>query len=197
MALYGAGSHDLPHVGADACSNTALVAACLAGDQEAWALLVTRYKRLIYSIPVKQGFGPDDAADIFQAVCLDLVAQLPRLREPEALPQWLIRATSHKCNRQRQRRKESGMEVLKHLPAPASEMPESIVQEVQQEQALRDAVRMLPPRCRQMIDMLFFQTPARAYAEVAAHLGIATGSVGFIRGRCLDRLRRALRKARL
>src|SRR5262245_22779510 len=87
-------------------SNTVLVTACLAGDEDAWKKLVARYKRLIYSIPVKQGFAPEDAADIFQSVCLDLVAELPRLREPEALPQWLIRTTIHKCYRLRTRAKK-------------------------------------------------------------------------------------------
>ena len=34
--------------------------------------------------------------------------------------------------------------------------------------------------------MLFFETPARPYQEVARRLGLAAGSIGFIRGRCLD-----------
>jgi RNA polymerase sigma factor (sigma-70 family) len=183
--------------GAESSSNTALVTACLAGDQEAWAILVDRYKRLIYSIPIRQGFDPDEAADIFQAVCLDLVAELPRLREPEALPQWLIQTTSHRCHRHRKQRRHGEAEMPADLAAPASELPESMIHELQQEQAVRDAMRTLPSRCHRMIDMLFFQTPARPYADVAAQLGIATGSVGFIRGRCLDRLRRALKKAGL
>jgi len=43
--------------------------------------------------------------------------------------------------------------------------------------------------------MLFFEEPARPYREVAASLGIALGSVGFIRQRCLDRLRKRLDEA--
>jgi DNA-directed RNA polymerase specialized sigma24 family protein len=40
--------------------------------------------------------------------------------------------------------------------------------------------------------MLFFEEPARPYQEVAQTLGIATGSIGFIRQRCLERLRKRL-----
>lgn len=180
-------------------TNVTLVAACLRGDQEAWAALVDKYKRLIFSIPIKRGFSREDAADIFQAVCLDLVTELPRLREPEALPQWLIRTTSHKCCRHRvHRQRYAGAgAVLADVADPASDLPESAIHEVQREQALRDAVRALPPRCRLMVEMLFFQMPAVPYAKVAARLGIATGSVGFIRGRCLDRLRTALKTAGL
>ena len=73
-----------------------LVAACLSGDEQAWSELIDRYNRLIFSIPLKQGLDRDEAADIFQAVCLDLVAELPRLRDPQALPKWLIQTTLHK-----------------------------------------------------------------------------------------------------
>jgi DNA-directed RNA polymerase specialized sigma subunit len=57
---------------------------------------------------------------------------------------------------------------------------------------MRDAVGALSDRCRQMVQMLFFETPPRPYKDVASRLGVATGSIGFLRGRCLDRLRSAL-----
>ena len=59
--------------------------------------LLDRYKNLIYSIPVRYGAPPQDAADIFQAVCLDLFNELPRLRDADALQGWLIRVTTNKC----------------------------------------------------------------------------------------------------
>jgi DNA-directed RNA polymerase specialized sigma24 family protein len=57
---------------------------------------------------------------------------------------------------------------------------------------LREAVARLSPRCRELIRLLFFEIPARPYEEVARHLGLAKGSIGFIRMRCLERLRRLL-----
>jgi len=39
-----------------------MVQECLKGSQEAWSALVDKYKKLIFSIPVKQGFPPEDAA---------------------------------------------------------------------------------------------------------------------------------------
>jgi DNA-directed RNA polymerase specialized sigma24 family protein len=41
---------------------------------------------------------------------------------------------------------------------------------------------------------LFFEEPPRPYQEVAESLGLATGSIGFIRGRCLEKLRTFLKK---
>ena len=40
-----------------------------------------------------------------------------------------------------------------------------------------------------MITLLFFEHPPQPYNEVAEKLGLARGSIGFIRGRCLKRLK--------
>lgn len=58
---------------------------------------------------------------------------------------------------------------------------------------MRAAVTALPERCRQLVEQLFFTTPP-PYAEVAKRLGLATGSIGFIRGRCLKKLEAGLKK---
>jgi DNA-directed RNA polymerase specialized sigma24 family protein len=43
--------------------------------------------------------------------------------------------------------------------------------------------------------MLFYQEPQVSYRDLAQRLGLATGSIGFIRGRCLKRLQRALEES--
>jgi len=53
---------------------------------------------------------------------------------------------------------------------------------------VREAVTRLSARCRELIRMLFFEQPPRPYAQVAETLGLARGSIGFIRSRCLKRL---------
>src|SRR5580704_18906350 len=79
-----------------AASDEKLVGRCLKGDQEAWSALIDKYKNLIYSIPIKLGMH-QDANDIFQSVCVDLLSELPRLREHRALPKWLMQTCYHKC----------------------------------------------------------------------------------------------------
>ena len=174
-----------------------LVSECLKGNDEAWSALIDKYKRLIYSIPVKYGFSPDEATDIFQAVCLELLSELSKLRKPEALPKWIIQITAHKCFH-RKREKQRTDVTDPNDPAFEQSTPaqaERILREAQDEQKLRQVLAALPDRCQELIRMLFFEEPARPYAEVARALGIATGSVGFIRQRCLDRARREFEKA--
>ena len=175
-------------------TNKRLVEECLRGNEQAWNVLVDRYKNLIYSIPVRYGAAPQDAADIFQSVCFDLFNELPRLREPEALQGWLIRVATNKCyhwKRQQNTRGEDsnsdGIEI-----ESGDELPTETLAEMEREQLVREAMDQLPPRCREMIELLFFEHPPLPYSEVASRLRLAKGSIGFIRGRCLKRLKRIL-----
>lgn len=178
-------------------TDTRLVQQCLRGREEAWCALIDKYKNLIYSIPIKYGFNQDDATDIFQAVCLELLSELGKLRKPQALPKWIMQVTAHKCihhKRQMQRlvTPEDGEDPFEQsTPSRAEE----IFRQAEEEQALRVAMSELPPRCRQLIRLLFFEEPARPYQELAAELGLSTGSIGFTRQRCLDRLRKRLAQA--
>ena len=55
-----------------------LIERCLADDSDAWSALIDRYKNLIYSIPIRMGMH-QEANDIFQLVCVDLLSKLPQL----------------------------------------------------------------------------------------------------------------------
>jgi RNA polymerase sigma factor (sigma-70 family) len=177
-----------------------LVSECVRGNEDAWAMLLEKYKRLIYSIPLKYGLSRDEATDIFQDVCLELLTELPRLREPRALPKWLIQVTAHKCVRARtasvRHTASSHTDTPAEMNRVADTQPlsEQIILDVEREHALREAVATLAPRCRRLVEMLFFETPVRSYHDVARSLQLETGSIGFIRGRCLKRLRTALEK---
>lgn len=197
MSLPVHGKALLSDVKSTAWTDTRLVQQCLAGSDDAWSSLVDKYKNLIFSIPIKYGFSPDDATDIFQAVCLAMLSELPKLRKPKALPKWIMQVTSHKCfhhKRQLQRREtpDADDEPVEQSTPPRAE---EILRQAEEEQALRQAMSGLPSRCRQLIQMLFFEEPARPYQELAAELGLSTGSIGFIRQRCLERLRKRLAEA--
>jgi RNA polymerase sigma factor (sigma-70 family) len=179
-----------------------LVGACLRGDDRAWTALVSKYERLIFSILIKRGATRDDAADIFQAVCLELFSQLPHLRKTEALRGWLMTITVNKHYRWRQQRRREDETVTVDVSESDVEdavaiVPPDLLAEIEDEQTVREAVAAQPERCRELIRLLFYEHPAVPYVEVARRLGLAVGSIGFIRGRCLERLERTLRKAGL
>jgi len=179
---------------APAWDDTRLVKECLRGNEEAWSLLIDKYKALIYSIPVKYGLPPHEAADVFQSTCAELLVRLPDLREPRALPKWLMQVAHHECYRsKRQQQRMVSRDGEADLPEPETPaIAESVMQQTQEEQMLREAMNALSPQCRRLVELLFFETPARPYAEVSKELGLAVGSIGFTRQKCIDRLRRQL-----
>ena len=173
-----------------------LVRACVSGNEQAWSTLIAKYKNLIYSIPLKYGASPQDAADIFQSVCLELFSELPRLREAGAVRSWIITVTSHQSfqwKRKFQRRAEEEL-TDEHEDQPVY-VPPDLLETVEREQILREAVARLPKRCQEIIRLLFYEAEPISYRDLAKRLGLARGSIGFIRGRCLKRLERALRES--
>ena len=177
-------------------TDTRLVKECLAGDEDAWAALIDKYKALIYSIPIKYRMPPQEASDVFQSVCIELLTRLPDLREPKALPAWLMQVTHHQCYRWKyQQQRVVSRDSETGVPEPEiPPMAESLVRQTQEEQILRGAISGLAPQCQKLIAALFFESPARPYAEIASELGLAVGSIGFTRQKCIERLRRSLQK---
>jgi RNA polymerase sigma factor (sigma-70 family) len=175
-------------------NDSRLVKACLSRKEEAWSTLIDKYKALIYSIPVKYSLSQQEAADVFQATCLELLVRLPELRDPRALPKWLMQVAHHECYRmKRLNQRLVSRDAEPDLPEPeAPAIAESLVQQTQEEQLVREAIATLTPQCRRLVELLFLETPSRPYTEVAAELGLAVGSIGFTRQRCIDRLRRQL-----
>src|SRR5271167_3197115 len=83
-----------------------LVRDCRAGNQAAWVALVDKYTRLVFSVPANYQLPPEEAADVFQSVWIDLFRDLDRLERVAGLRSWLITAAArrsmlHKKKRQR------------------------------------------------------------------------------------------------
>ena len=131
-------------------------------------------------------------------MCLELYSELARVRKIDSLRNWLITVTIHQSfHWKRKQRRQAEREPARvededfAIDAPLSS---DQIEQVEREQMLRDATASLPPRCQEMIRLLFYADPPLPYKEVARQLGLATGSIGFIRGRCLQRLRKALQR---
>lgn len=171
-------------------SDRDLLARCRSGDEEAWRLLVERYAPLILSIPRRYGLRAAQADDVFADVCLALVRALPNLRDPAALPQWLIRTTSRATWEAARKARVRPPDDLPPLTGAAP--PEELMSRLEEEQLVRDALSALPDRCRKLLTLLYFRAPTPSYDEVAKEMGMPRGSLGPTRSRCLERLRRQL-----
>lgn len=172
-----------------------LIDACLNGDDKAWRALVMRYKRLVYSVPTRWGLNADESVDIFQSVWFDFFRQLSTLRNVDRLQPWLIRVAVRKCHRLSQStraRREEPFDPENTETLIGAEDPTKLFIALNREETLRAAFDRLPPRCKQIIQLLFYEDPRPSYPVIASRLGVSENSIGFTRERCLNNLRRIL-----
>jgi RNA polymerase sigma factor (sigma-70 family) len=170
-----------------------LVSRAMTGDKLAWDELVERYSPLIWSICRRYRLNDEDAKDVGQSVWLRLVNQLDKIRNPAALPGWLVTTTQRECARVlrtvRGIHHVGYVPDVENIPDEQSLTAEQEVLAAERHAALCEALADLPPAWRQLIAMLTTDPPV-PYAEISARLSIAVGSIGPTRARCLDRLRR-------
>lgn len=176
----------------ESLSDEALVAACRGGDEAAWKALVRRYQRLVYTVPARAGLGQDVAADVFQDVFAALVENIHAIEQPARLRAWLVTTARYKtwravCGVRASRRSDGGEGAMLAVP-DGEPLPDEALERLEEQHAVRAAVAALDDRCRQLITLLFYRPDSPSYAEVAASLGIPTGSVGPTRARCLRKL---------
>ncbi len=171
-------------------SAAVLVRACLSGDEHAWHELVERYGRLVYSIPRRMGLNEADADDVFQNVFVLLYRNLGNLRDQSRVSSWLITAAYRECWRIG---KQAGRYVnlddhhLGEVPAPEAE-----ITRLEREQQVRQALRQIDGRCRDLLTALFLDPRQPTYDDIAARLQMPVGSIGPTRARCFRKLEAAL-----
>ncbi|MET9626391.1 sigma-70 family RNA polymerase sigma factor [Lentzea sp. NPDC006480] len=172
----------------------ALVSAAAEGDQSAWNEIVDRYTPLVVSVIYKHRLRPADAADVNQTLWLRLVEQIGRLREPEALPGWIMTTTRNECLRVlRVQQRTHLYDPLSESDALESEQLDADVESdllaVERRQALRDGFAELTDQCKRLLTKLMTDPPP-SYQVVSEELAMPVGSIGPTRIRCLEKLRK-------
>jgi RNA polymerase sigma factor (sigma-70 family) len=174
-----------------------LVARARAGDQSAWDAIVERYAPLVWATGRRYRLSDADLDDVGANVWLRLVEAIATIREPAALAGWLVTTVRRECLRVI---RTSGRVVLAgDDPFAAGASDDDAADWVlrhERHAALRAAFDELPPRCRDLLALLFADPPT-PYAEIEAVTGTPVGAIGPTRARCLDRLRRNRRLAEL
>lgn len=178
----------------------ALVQSAVDGDAAAWKALVEGLSPLVWSVVRAHRLSDADAHEVYQTVWFRFAQHLGRIREPQKAGAWLASTARHES-----------LKVLKSLrrmtPTDDPQLldrvsddrtPEQTVIDSEEAAAESERVRRLwqefeelGERCRQLLRVLM-ASPPPSYQEVSAALGIAVGSIGPLRQRCLRRLRARL-----
>ncbi|GAA4710806.1 RNA polymerase sigma factor [Phytohabitans rumicis] len=167
-----------------------LVRASVNGDEGAWNELVRRHAGLVAGVIWRYRLSTADAQDVSQLVWLHLIEHLAQIREPAALPGWLVTTTRHECQRYLRVNSRSvsvDPAAMTQLSVDAHDVDEELLA-AERVQVLRAALAELSPQHRELLVLLAADPPC-PYAEISRILGIPIGSIGPTRSRALDKLR--------
>ena len=147
-------------------------------------------------MPRRYGLSREDAADITQLTFTILVQSMDTLPEDSRLGAWLVTVARRHTWRLLNRKRREG-EAEEH--GRSSEAPELLsnsgtedLEHWELTEWLNHGLSVVDKTCRDLLSALYLEPEQPSYAEVAARLGMAVGSVGPTRIRCLKRLREML-----
>jgi RNA polymerase sigma factor (sigma-70 family) len=171
-----------------------LILECRNGDLGAWQRLLDRYERLVFSVPRRYGLSREDAADITQLTFTILFQSMDTLSEDSTLGAWLTTvARRHTWRRlDRKRREEVGWYASSSEKLLSADTGTEDIERWELTEWLDYGLSLVGKPCQDLLSALYLDPKQPSYAEVAARLGMAVGSVGPTRIRCLKRLRRVL-----
>ena len=178
--------------GAENSPVTVLLEGARRGEPAAWTALVDRYLPLVRAVARGYGLGEKDVEDVAQTVWLRLLEHVHRIREPRALPGWVVTTARHESLRlARGRRREAPVELpdetTSRQPADRADVDEGLLRH-ERDRAVRDGLEELPVTQRALLALLTADPPL-SYQDISRRLGMPIGSIGPTRARSLQRLR--------
>ena len=169
---------------------TQLLECAAHGMESAWREIVKRFSPLIFTVCHRYGISGVDIQDVAGEVWLRLLTNVTTIRDPNALPGWLLTTARNECLgllRARNRQIPTDTDLIGEACQP--EIDANLIGE-ERRHAARQALAHLSHRDQQLLSMLF-SDPPKPYKEISSTLGIPVGAIGPTRARCLTRARRA------
>lgn len=174
-----------------------LVRSAVKGDGSAWEALVEGLSPLVWSVVRAHRLSEADATEVYQTVWFRFAQNLKSIREPEKAGSWLASTARHESlkvlRNLRRLTPTDDPQVLDRVSEDRT--PEQTVLDSEEDAARDERIRRLwqefeelGDRCRQLLRVLM-ASPPPSYQQISASLGIAVGSIGPLRQRCLRRLR--------
>lgn len=177
-------------------SDQKLIRLCIKGQSPAWDILVDRYKRLVYHFPADAGLSREDCEEVMQETFLAAYQSLKKLENVNHLGRWLAvvaQRTTWKWIQNRRRRQENPISDGYEVSSP-DQLPQADLEMKLQQSIVRQALLKLNERCKNLLHVLFYKFESRDYDQIAKETGIARGSIGPIRQRCLAKFKSHLAK---
>jgi len=172
----------------------ALVAAFLAGQREAFDVIVERHQRHVYQVCYRFVGNHEDASDLAQDVFVRAFKGLRNFKGDASLGTWLYRVGVNAClNRIAVKRPPT--EPIEAVQRADERIEDPLNRLVQHERAavVRAAIQRLPPKQRATLILRAYQE--LTHEEIARILGSSVGAVKANFFHALGNLRRILERS--
>lgn len=137
------------------------------GDESAFRVLVTRYRKQYGRYAVALTGDADSAADAMQEAFIRAWHSLEACRDPDRFGSWFFRILTNQCHTVRDRRRESDDVDALELPAPGR--ADESLDRAELAAALREALARLTTEQREAF--VLKHVDGRSYEEMAELLG--------------------------
>lgn len=164
-----------------------------SGRPEAAGDLVRLLTPTLWHVARAYRLDAASAEDCVQTTWLALARHRDAVRDPQAVLGWLLTTVRREAARTARaaRREDADPEPVLDLTADPAPGPATQVVTADGDRRLWRAVSALPERCQRLLRVIAF-SERPDYAALSEDLGMPVGSIGPTRGRCLEKLRKAL-----
>lgn len=164
----------------------------LAGSADAWGLLVKRYQALVYAVATRAGLDIVDVEDCFQQVWYLLYKNRKKITDPSRISAWLVTTAKRESIRLSRQSSATDSNIEDFEFSDTGALQDEELEKLESQSHLEIALNELEPRCREMLYAMFFAPENKSYDDIAGEIGIAVNSIGPIRRRCLERLKKIM-----
>jgi RNA polymerase sigma-70 factor (ECF subfamily) len=153
-----------------------LVAACLAGQRQAFDIIVERHRRTVYQLCYRFVGNHEDARDLSQDIFVRAYKGLPRFRGHSSLGTWLYRIGVNVCLNwvNVKRPMTETIDAGPHLDPRAKDPAEELVRG-ERAAEVRAAIAQLPKKQRATVILRIYHE--LSHEEIAGILGSSVGAV--------------------
>lgn len=148
--------------------------------------IVRQYADMVYRVALSYAKTPHDAEDVVQTTFMKLLIGQKEFQDEEHIRRWLIRVAVNECNSLWSSFWRKNVDYTEELAAE----PEFSIEE---KQDLYQAVVNLPPKCRIVVHLFYYEEYSTKEIAELLHMREATVRTRLVRARKL--LRQQLKEA--
>ncbi|WP_047155266.1 RNA polymerase sigma factor [Aneurinibacillus tyrosinisolvens] len=146
----------------------------LAGDKQAYAHLVNKYKNKVYALLIGMGLQPQDAQDMAQESFIKAYKRLGSFDKSRSFSSWLYKIAVNCCLDEWKRKKK---DIFEGADVPQIDLvsPEAMYLRKEEAEELLNHIGHLPEKYRLVLMLRY--TDHLSYSEIADVLDIPLGTV--------------------